>query len=401
MLPKARKEEPAVPWMEMSIVEERRAFIAEWLQKRDTFADLCGRYSVSRKTGYKWIARFYDGGLAGLLDQSRRPHRIRCAVSEEIAEMVVELRKRYPTWGPRKLRAWLTAKQPEQRWPVASTIGALLRRRGLVQERRGRRRRTPQQAPPLAAATEPNAVWTGDFKGAYRVAAKYCHPLTIADASSRYLLKVQPLDGEKFAQVQPVFERVFREYGLPWRIRTDNGSPFASTQAVGGLSRLAVWWVRLGILPERIEPGHPEQNGRHERMHRTLKAEAVHPGRSRAGEQEQLLEKFRRYYNEERPHEALEQRTPASVYVSSPRPYPDELPEPEYPGEFAIRRVGPNGYFRWNGGVMPLGEVLKGQAIGIEAVSDGRWQAWFGPVYLGLLVDEGRRKTVFLRNRPT
>ena len=396
----AREEDRIVPWKETRVVDERRAFIAEWLKRREDFAELCGKYEVSRKTGYKWVQRFYDGGVAGLLDRSRRPHRLVRTVSEETAAAVVELRGRYPTWGPKKLKAWLADHEPQHRWPALSTIGELLKRRGLVMERH-RRQRTPHPTQPLAAATEPNAVWTGDFKGAYRVAGKYCHPLTIADACSRFLFKLQPLDGEQFALVRPVFELVFREYGLPWRLRTDNGPPFASVQAAGGLSRLSVWWVRLGITPERIEPGHPEQNGRHERMHRTMNAEAVHPGRSRAGEQEALLEEFRRYFNQERPHEALGQRTPASQHVNSPRSFPEELPDPDYPREFVTRRVAPNGYISWNSCSLRLGNALARQEIGLEPVSDGRWQAWFGPVYLGLIVDEARKQSMFMRNAPT
>jgi putative transposase len=388
-----------VPWKETSVVDERRAFVAEYLKRREEFAALCAKYGVSRKTGYKWVQRFYDGGVAGLLDRTRRPRRMAHVMSEDVEAAILELRQRYPTWGPKKLRARLLEMEPETRWPALSTMGELLKRRGLVRERK-RRIRTPHPTQPLAAATEPNTVWTADFKGAYRVAGKYCHPLTIADAHSRYLLKLQPLDGERLALVQPVFERVFREYGLPWRIRTDNGPPFASLHAAGGLSRLSVWWVRLGILPERIEPGHPEQNGRHERMHRTMKAEAVRPGRSREGEQERLLEEFRRYYDDERPHEALGQRTPASVYVPSSRPFPEELPEPEYPTEFALRRVGPNGYFSWNGCPLNLGGVLAKEEIGIEPVSDGRWQVWFGPIYLGLVIDERKGKSLFMRNDP-
>jgi transposase InsO family protein len=386
-----------VPWKELNIVDERRAFIAEWLKRKEGFGELCDTYGISRKTGYKWVQRFYDGGISGLLDRSRRPHRLVNKVSEEIEEVVVKARERYPTWGPKKLKAWLAKQDPETRWPAESTIGALLKRRGLVLNRR-KRTRTPHQTQPLAAATEPNAVWTTDFKGAYRVAGKYCHPLTIADAHSRFLLKLHPLEGERFSLVQPVFERVFREYGMPYRIRSDNGSPFASRQSVGGLSRLAVWWVRLGITPELIEPGHPEQNGRHERMHRTMKAEGVHPGRSREGEQERLLEQFRVYYNEERPHEALGQRTPTEVYNHSPRTFPEDLPEPEYPREFVLRRVQKEGHFTWNGCRTRVGKVLGGQEIGVEPISDGRWQVWFGPIYLGLIVDEGRRKSLFLKN---
>jgi hypothetical protein len=213
------------------------------------------------------------------------------------------------------------------------------------------------------------------------------------------LLKLKPLDGERFNLVQPVFEQMFREYGMPYRIRSDNGAPFASAQTPGGLSQLSVWWVRLGITPERIQPGHPEQNGSHERMHRTLKAEGIHPGRSRQGEQEALLEEFRVYYNEERPHEALGQKKPASIYVPSVREFPSLLPDPEYPMEFAVRRVQTNGSFKWLGIKVCLGKVLATQEIGVEEIADGVNQLWFGPVYLGLLVDEGKKRISYLKNQ--
>jgi hypothetical protein len=251
----------------------------------------------------------------------------------------------------------------------------------------------------LTAATAPNQAWSTDFKGAYRVGGNYCHPLTTTDLFSRYILKLHPLDGERFEWVQPIYEGLFREYGMPYRIRSDNGPPFASVQAAGGLSRLSVWWVRLGITPERIEPGHPEQNGCHERMHRTMKAEGVHPGRSRQGEQEILLEEFRVDFNEERPHEALGQKTPASVYIPSLREYPKELPDPEYPMEFAVRRTDGTGTISWSSIKVRLGNVLRNQEIGVEEIADGVWQTWFGPVYLGLLVNEGKKKISFLKNQ--
>lgn len=388
-----------MPWKERNAVDERNTFVLECLRDKERFTELCEQYEISRKTGYKWLQRFHEGGPPALLDRSRRPHRIASMVSEAVAEQVVALRKKHPTWGPKKLRGELIRVAPETHWPALSTIGSLLKRRGLIPERK-RRIRTPYKTQPLAAATAPNTVWTADFKGAYRVAGRYCHPLTIMDAHSRYLLKVHPLEKESFKLVQPVFEQVFREYGMPYRIRTDNGSPFASTKAVGGLSKLSVWWIRLGILPERIEPGHPEQNGRHERMHRTLKAEAVHPGRTREGEQETLLETFRKHYNDERPHEALKQCTPASVHVLSTIPYPERLPDPEYPREFALRRAGPSGQIKFNRTSICLGSVLGRQEIGLETISDGKWQVWFGPIYLGHMIDGGRGNAIFRKNLP-
>jgi putative transposase len=261
-----------VPWKVESVVDARQAFINDWLQKRyeGTFESICELHGVSRQVGYKWVDRFLDGGLANLVDRSRAPVHRPQTTPEEVVDALIALRKRFPHSGPRKIRATLQASQPGLHWPAPSTIGDLFKSRGLVTERK-RRRRTPAFTQPLAAATEPNIVWSADYRGTFKVAGRWCHPLTMTDNASRYLLCVQGVDGESEDLAWPVFERIFREYGLPWRIRTDNGSPFAP-RGLAGLSRLSVRWTRLGIIHERIEPGKPQQNGRHERMHRTLKA---------------------------------------------------------------------------------------------------------------------------------
>lgn len=387
-----------MPWKETNVVDQREAFVRDWMKRRDEMTALCERYGISRKTGYKWVRRFIDGGKAGLVDRSRRPHHIVHAVSDDVAQTVIELKKRFPRFGPRKLRTWLTTNEPDFHWPAASTIGELLKKHGLVTKRR-RRRRTPRSTQPLSAPTEPNVVWGGDFKGCFRVAGSYCHPLTISDLYSRYFLRVQAMEGERHDPVKEVFESAFREYGLPLRIRTDNGSPFAS-RSVGGLSRLSVWWVKLGIIPERIDPGHPEQNGRHERLHRTLKEHTAKPPRPSLESQQDAFDNFQIHYNEERPHESLGQHTPASCYMPSTRPFPDRLEEPEYPGDFELRRVKPNGYVSWHANEVGLSQILKYETVGFEPISDGRWQLWFGPIYLGLFSEEGKGKYEFMRNDP-
>jgi transposase InsO family protein len=363
-----------------------------------SMTELCEAYGISRKTGYKWVERFFAGGLPALADRSRAPHHRPHAVAEEVVEAIVELRKRHRTWGPKKLLVCLSRQHPDVQWPAESTVSTILKRQGLV-EGRYRRKRTPYATQPLAAATEPNIVWSTDFKGKFRVGRRYCNPLTISDACSRYLLAVDGLDGERFEPTKKVFERVLKEHGLPLRIRSDNGTPFASS-AIGGLSRLSVWWVCLGIMPERIEPGHPEQNGRHERMHRTLKQETASPPQSSREAQQLAFDRFRHEYNHERPHEALGQETPASRYEPSRRPFPDDVGDPEYPAPFEVRRVYADGGITFRQRHVHLGRVLARQAVGIEAIDDGKWQLWFGPIYLGLLHERRRGKLSLVKNKP-
>jgi transposase InsO family protein len=384
--------------MEMGVMEQRRKFIEAWLQRREPLNVLCEQFGISRKTGHKWTQRFYAGGGPALADRSRRPLQTPHAVSADTADTIVALRKRFPLWGPKKLRAWLYEREPNITWPAASTIGALLKQRGMVKERR-RRIRTPIATQPLSTATEPNVLWCTDFKGCFRVGGQYCHPLTISDAHTRFLLCVKAVEGERFELVKPAFESVFREYGMPWRIRSDNGAPFASN-AVGGLSRLSVWWVKLGITPERIVPGHPEQNGRHERMHRTLKDQTARPPRPSEAAQQRAFDDFSREYNHERPHEALGQRTPASAYVSSTRRFPDKLADPEYPHAFDVRRLDRFGTLKFRGSHTGLGNVLAHEAVGLEEIGDDRWQLWFGPIYLGTLLATPRHKLELHKNLP-
>ena len=254
-----------------STMQERERFVQEWLKRRQPLIELCEAFGIARKTGWKWLQRFAEGGRPALVDRSHRPHRIAHAVSEEVVRTVLAARQRFPMFGPKKLRAWLAEQEPQRPWPASSTLGALLKKHGMVPERR-RRVRRPVPTQPLSAATEPNVLWSTDFKGCFRVGGTYCHPLTLSDGCSRFVLRVQAVDAERYVLVRPIYESAFREYGLPLRMRSDNGAPFAA-QSIGGLSRLSVWWVKVGITPERIQPGHPEQNGGHEQMHRTLNRE--------------------------------------------------------------------------------------------------------------------------------
>ena len=299
------------------------------------------------------------------------------------------MRGAHPTWGPRKLHQRLRVLEPERPWPVPSTIGALLTRHGLVRPRR----RAPRWAPvdlPLSVPAAPNDVWTADCKGEFRLrTGAYCYPLTVADAYSRFLLGCTGAATTASASAARIFRRLFQTYGLPRVIRTDNGVPFAAPLALGRLSTLAVWWIRLGIRPERIAPGQPQQNGQHERMHRTLKAEATRPASRSWTAQQARFDSFRAEYNTERPHEALGLQTPASRYVPSPRPYPRTVPEPEYPAHVRVQRVRQNGTIKWRGHLVFLSSVLVGEPIGIEDTSPTASQIRFGPVVLGTF-DETR-----------
>jgi transposase InsO family protein len=315
-----------------------------------------------------------------------------------VVDAIVALRKRFPKWGPKKLEAFLEREQPAVAWPCRSTMAQIIRRYGLSEPRR-RRRTTPESSQPLAAATAPNIVWCTDFKGKFRVDGRYCHPLTITDGRSRYVLRSEPLEGERTEAARAVFESAFREYGLPLRMRSDNGAPFA-TAAIGGLSSLSVWWIKLGIFPERIQPGHPEQNGRHERMHRTLKADVASPPRGSWEAQRVALELWREEFNNVRPHEALAMETPASVYVRSARPYPEAPSDPEYPDHFEVRRVKSSGAISMREQSVSLGAVLQRECVGLEAIAEGIWHLWFGPVFLGRLSELGRAKFHLDKSKP-
>jgi transposase InsO family protein len=371
-----------MPWLETEPMTERMRLVLAVERGEQTMAELCRQFGISRKTGYKWLARYAAAGALGLRDQSRAPHRCPHAVSPEVREAILALRRRYPTWGPKKLAVKLEQQRPRVVVPAPSTIGDILATAGVVVARR-RRRRVPPRTQPLAQASAPNVVWCADFKGDFVLGdGTRCYPFTLSDADSRYLLRCQALPTTATERVQPLCEAAFREYGVPERIRTDNGPPFASI-AAGGLTPLSVWWVKLGILPERIDPGKPNQNGRHERLHLTLKTEACrNPGHSLRGQQ-QHFDAFRQVYNEERPHEALGQRPPATVYQPSPRPFPDRLPELTYPEADGVRWVRPNGAIRWQGAEIYVTQTLAGEPVGVTQVADGRWQLTFGPLLLG------------------
>jgi transposase InsO family protein len=341
--------------------------------------ELCRRFEISRETGYVWLRRYRLQGVGGLVDLDRAPLRHPNRASEELERAVLELRAAHMRWGPRKLKRVLERDRPEREWPAASSMGAMLKRAGLVVARKKRRKTEPYSAP-LSHAVEANRVWCADFKGWFRSGdGTRIDPLTISDAWSRYLLRCQAVEKTDTERVRAIFEAAFREYGLPAAIRTDNGTPFASS-AVGGLSRLAVWWIKLGITPERIQAGHPEQNGRHERMHRTLKQE-VRMAEDRWLQQREL-DLFRQDYNQVRPHEALGMQTPESVYEPSPRPYPEREPEIEYPDSMLVRTVKTHGHFRWKKQDVFLSETLWSEPVGLMPLENGMYTVYFAHVPL-------------------
>ena len=357
-------------------MDERMRFVLEQERGLHTMTELCEIYDIARETGYYWLRRYQQGGLEALQDLNRAPERHPNQTPEQIEAAVLELRRAHMRWGPRKLKRVLQREAPQKPWPAASTIGAMLAREGLVIPRK-KRRRAPPYTQPFGAADAPNRVWCADFKGWFQTQdGQRVDPLTITDAHSRYLLRCQRVAKTNGEHVQVVFEAAFREYGLPQAMRTDNGAPFAS-RAIAGLSRLAVWWMKLGIVPERIAAGHPEQNGRHERMHRTMKQETASPPKANPHAQQQAFHRFRREYNEERPHEALGMQTPSAVYRPSLRPYPLRVPEPEYGSALQVRRVDRSGVFSWKGDVVFLSETLMGEPIGLLPQDDRFYTVYF------------------------
>ena len=371
-----------MPWREMSPMEQRTDFVREFESGLFTMTELAAQYGISRKTGYKWVVAYEARGLAGLQDRSRRPHHSPHATDAEVVAAIVAIRRRHPHWGPKKLLAVAQRRHQAEAWPARSTIAAVLKRRGLIPPRR---RRTAPSAATGSAGGEiprPNAVWTVDYKGEFLTGdRRYCYPFTLRDGFSRYVLRCAALTAHTLAVTRPRFERAFAEYGLPDRIRSDNGPPFGGP-GLGRLSTLAAWWMRLGIRPERIDPGHPEQNGAHEQFHRVLKAETARPPASSAAAQQRRFTRFCTEYNRERPHEGLHQTVPAQHYHRSSRALPRRLPPLEYPGHAEIRRVDQNGYVSWRRPLF-VSVALADQPVAFEEVDDGIWTVTFASLVLG------------------
>ena len=344
-------------------------------------SELAEVWAISRKTVYKWLERHQQGGVAGLADLSRRPHQSPNRICPETEKAIVEARLRWK-WGPRKLRIKLCQQDAEYPWPSVSSMASVLKNKGLAVPRK-RRARTPIQTPPYVTPEASNAVWCADYKGHFRAGdGTRIDPLTITDAASRYLLRCQIVERTDFAHAQAVFEAAFREFGLPGVIHTDNGVPFASV-APGGMSRLSIWFVRLGITPERSRPGSPQDNGRHERMHRTLKQATAAPPRATARLQQKAFDEFCHEFNQHRPHQALGDLTPAACYQTSSRAWPRRVPELGYSADLEVRRVSQQGSIRWKGQRTFISEVFRHEPLGLKPLDDRWLRVYYGPVPLG------------------
>jgi len=375
-------------WMETRVVDERMRFVMAVARHEESFAAMCRRFGVSRRIGYKWLGRYEEEGVEGLFDHSRAPHSHPQALTAEIAERCLAVRRAHPTWGPVKIRRWLEERYTATEWPALSTIGALLDREGLTVKRR-LRRRSPPSSIPFGHCGAANDIWCIDFKGWFLTGdGSCCEPLTLSDAYSRYLLRCQALARADTEHVWPVLEAAFREFGLPHRLRSDNGPPFASCGA-GGLSRLAVQVIKAGVVPERIAPGKPQQNGRLERLHLTLKQDTAKPPAQTLPEQLKRLRTFQRLYNDERPHQALGNDTPAQHYALSPRHFDGILRAPDYRQDQIVRLVRNNGAIKWRGNETYINEALAGEPIALTENADGSFTASYGPIVLGFIAHRG------------
>jgi putative transposase len=372
-------------------MDQRTQLIADYMRELRSLTELCDLYGIARKTAYKWIDRYLRHGPAGLEERSRRPNSSPSRTPDEIQHALLQARRRHPSWGAKKLLTLIHKRHPHWDLPHRSTVCEILSRNGMV-PKKPRRRHIGHPGKPGSSILAPNDVWSADFKGQFKTGnGRYCYPLTVTDNFSRYLLGCQALSSTAVDEAKPVFTRLFKEFGLPKRIRTDNGVPFATT-TLARLSRLSAWWVRLGVMPEFIEPGKPQQNGRHERMHLTLKAETTRPPAHSLAAQQRKFNVFITEFNHERPHEALDQQTPASCYERSARDMPSKIKPFIYPDRFEVRYVSGNGGIRWkNRHCVNVSTVCIGEYVGLEEIDDGVWIVYFGPLKLGRLDERHMR----------
>jgi transposase InsO family protein len=367
--------------METNVLEQRRQFVRDFESGHWSMSELCERYGVTRPTGYKWMARHRAGGDAGLTNRSRAPHQCPHRTNGDLEALILAARREYG-WGAKKLLQVLRNRHPDRSWPARSTLNTILERHALLHKNRRRRKWTHPGAAPIHTDA-PNQVWPADFKGQFKTGdGQYCYPLTVTDHFSRALLVCRGLPSVKTADAKPVFRALFRSVGLPDAIRTDNGTPFAST-GIHGLSGLNVWWMQLGIVHQRIPPSSPQENGTHERMHRELKRETTRPAANSLRAQQRRFDAFRRRYNDERPHEGIGDHTPASLWIPSCRAYPERVTPPLYPAHMEVRRVSTAGTFRLHTRQPFLSQALRNEYIGLEEVADGIWNIVYYSTLLG------------------
>jgi transposase InsO family protein len=373
-----------MPWKEANVMDLRTEFVTRALREETSFAELCRSFGISTKTGYKWKQRFLANGQAGLTDRSRRPQRSPTLSCEDVICALVALKDKHDSAGPKKILAMFQRQQPQLPQPALSTVKRILAKAGLTQRRRRRPSASCGQLVNPVIATAPNEVWTVDFKGSwYTPYRERVLPLTVMDAYSCQVLLTQIVPDARMETIQECFKRLFSEYGLPLVIRSDNGAPFACTSAPRGLSRLAAWWVSLGISLDRIDKGHPEQNGRHERMHREIAQQVECRVRGDLVATQAALDSWRHYYNHERPHEALGMKVPAELYVKSPRRYNPQPVELEYPPEYWRRRVTRSGCIKLGGRLISISVAVSGWHVGLQPQGEGEFKVWFGRLYLG------------------
>lgn len=373
-----------MPWLETEPMNEKIKFISAYLENKNaTFQSLCERFNISCKTGYKYLKRFKEEGIDGLKERSRAPHHPANQTPAFIEENILEVKFHYPTWGSKKILNRLKQEKSNTQWPVRSTIDEILKKNHLVIPRKRKRQVVPYTEPFLLCE-KPNDVWSMDYKGQFPLGNKeLCYPLTITDNFSRYVLAIDGSNRISLEQTRKVLQRLFSEYGLPTAIRSDNGVPFAGC-GLGGLSKLSVWLIKLGIVPERIRKGHPQENGRHERMHFTLKQETASPPQDNQEQQQQCFDRFRKIFNEERPHEGINFNRPAWLYSSSQRVYPSKLKAVEYDLNVFTRHIRPNGTMQWKSKEIFISETLSGERIALKPYSEGEWIIFFSFMPIGI-----------------
>ena len=382
-----------MPWKARSAMEEKFSFIMEWMANQSTMTELCRSFGISRTLGYAYIRRYRQEGRAGLEEMPRAPRRVWNKTATCVEKLITQLRKNKPRYGPLSIHGLLEGAIDAKALPAVSTIELILKRHGLVKKRK--RVRRIREAHPVFKAEKPNAIWSADFKGEFRMGdMRYCYPLTVMDTYSRYVLAVVGMHSPTFEGTKAVFEALFEEYGLPEQIHTDNGEPFASAVSLSELTRLAVWFIELGIVPVYSRPGRPQDNGKHERMHRELKAEATKPPAGNLKGQQQKFEEFRHEYNDLRPHQGLGQRRPQDLYYRSRRIYESVIEPWQYPEGTVVKYVCRNGAIRWGAGrwVM-VSTTLIEKYIGLEQIASDKWRVYYRNVLLGYL-DENELRIV-------